>query len=79
MNEHNDNPGGPACSAGVDTRARVLHIQDVDIPELKGVDGEQWTAINNLRNRLPTWATAIISLLSFLLGIAVSYIAFLSR
>ena len=34
---------------------------------------EQWTAINQLRNRLPTWATFVISLLTFLLGATATY------
>jgi len=36
---------------------------------------EQWTAINQLRNRLPTWATFVISLLTFLLGTTATYAA----
>ena len=28
-----------------------------------------WTAINGIRNRLPNWATVVISILMFLLGI----------
>ena len=34
---------------------------------------EQWTAINQLRNRLPVWATLVISLLTFLLGATATY------
>ena len=30
---------------------------------------QQWTAINQIRNRLPPWGTAIISLLTFLCGV----------
>lgn len=34
---------------------------------------EQWTAINQLRNRLPVWATIVISLLTFFLGGSITY------
>lgn len=34
---------------------------------------DQWTAINRLRDRLPVWATVVISLLTFLLGCALTY------
>ena len=34
---------------------------------------DQWTAINQLRNRLPVWATIVISLLTFLLGATATY------
>lgn len=34
---------------------------------------DQWTAINKLRDRLPVWATLVISLLTFLLGCALTY------
>jgi len=34
---------------------------------------DQWTAINQLRNRLPAWATIVISLLTFLLGATATY------
>ena len=44
-----------------------------DIKTLQKDTTEQWTAINLLRNRLPLWATIVISLLTFLLGISVKY------
>jgi len=34
---------------------------------------EQWTAINKIMNRPPIWTTVIISLLTFLLGCALTY------
>jgi hypothetical protein len=40
---------------------------------------DQWTAINNLRNRLPTWATITISLLTFLLGCSLTFAALADR
>ncbi|MBA7608067.1 hypothetical protein ES703_15242 [subsurface metagenome] len=57
----------PQCAAGVDTRRRVI--------ELEKNDEDQWDAINQLRNRLPVWATMIISLLTFLLGCSITYAA----
>jgi len=36
---------------------------------------DQWAAINQLRNRLPNWATLVISLLMFLLGTTATYAA----
>ena len=47
-----------------------------DIKQLKKDTDEQWTAINQLRNRLPAWATIVISLLTFLLGCALTYARF---
>ena len=47
-----------------------------DITQLKKDTDEQWTAINQLRNRLPAWATIVISLLTFLLGCALTYARF---
>jgi len=43
---------------------------------LKGLENDtkdQWAAINLLRNRLPVWATIIISVLMFLLGATATY------
>jgi hypothetical protein len=39
------------------------------IGALEKSDVEQWTAINQLKNRLPVWATTVISLLTFLAGV----------
>ena len=43
------------------------------LTEREKQDEEQWDAINNLRNRLPTWATITISLLTFLLGCSLTF------
>lgn len=53
------------CKAhsGIDQKLRNLESDNV----------EQWTAINQLRNRLPVWATIVISLLTFLLGATATY------
>ena len=49
------------------------------LTEREKQDEDQWTAINNLRNRLPTWATLVISLLTFLLGCSVTLAAVANR
>lgn len=44
-----------------------------DIANLKVDKDEQWKAINELRNRLPAWATVVMSLLSGISGYAIAY------
>ncbi len=56
---------GPNCKAGVANQTRIDHLEESD--------RDQWGAINALRNRLPIWATAVISLLSFLAGGSMTY------
>ncbi len=56
------------CVVGVENKQRIISLEG-RIVDLAGVDDEQWQAINTIRNRLPAWATAIISLLTFLCGI----------
>jgi hypothetical protein len=34
---------------------------------------DQWVIIEKVQNRLPVWGTTVISLLTFLLGIVLSY------
>lgn len=43
------------------------------LKDLEDDTKDQWTAINQLRNRLPAWATIVISLLTFLLGATATY------
>lgn len=43
------------------------------LKNLEDSDKDQWTVINQLRNRLPVWATLVISILTFLLGAALTY------
>jgi len=61
------NNGAPVteCPTGVDNRRRIINLEVSD--------RDQWEAINHLQNRLPTWATLVISLLTFLLGCALTY------
>lgn len=61
----------PKCGAGIDHRRRIIKLEE---------DNEdQWKVINQLRNRPPVWATAIISLLTFLLGCSITYAALIIR
>ena len=61
----------PKCAAGVDTRRRVIRLE---------TDNEdQWNAINKLRDRLPVWATLLFSVISLLLGGALTYAALAGR
>lgn len=49
------------------------------LTEREKQDEDQWMAINALRNRLPTWATIVISLLTFMLGCSVTLAALATR
>jgi len=42
-------------------------------------DEKQWEAIERLRNRLPVWATVVISVLTFLLGGALTFAGLASK
>ena len=44
-----------------------------DIKTLKMSDEKQWKEIDGLRNRLPVWATIVISVLTFSLGATATY------
>jgi NO-binding membrane sensor protein with MHYT domain len=61
----------PACSAGVDLRRRIMYLDKEN--------DDQWKVINQLRNRLPVWATVVFGLLTFLLGASMSYAAMVGR
>ena len=50
-----------------------------DVKQLQKDTDDQWTAINLLRNRLPAWATIVISLLTFLLGCSLTYAGLAQR
>jgi hypothetical protein len=50
-----------------------------EINNLKASDAKQWEAIEQIKNRLPVWGTAIISLLTFLLGASLTYAGLVTR
>lgn len=53
------------CKEHSGVLARLVKVED---------DTEkQWTVLDKLRNRLPNWATVVISLLTFLLGVTATY------
>lgn len=54
----------PACGAGIELAQRVYGLE--------ASDRRQWEAIEKIQNRLPSWATLLISVLTFFLGIAVT-------
>ena len=61
----------PDCAAGVDLQGRVDRLEQDS--------GDQWTAINSLRNRLPVWATVVMMVLSAMIGSAFTYAAVAAR
>jgi len=54
-------------------------IHDEAIATLKKDTEAQWAAIEKLRNRLPGWATLVISLLTFALGFSLNYTVMAAR
>lgn len=56
------------CTKGVELGQRVIGLEE-NIRVNRDDHAEMWQAIDGLRNRLPTWATAVISLLTFLCGV----------
>jgi len=48
---------------------------DERLSMLEGETEKKWKVLDQLRNRLPVWATIVISLLTFLLGASVTYAA----
>lgn len=46
-----------------------------EIANLKLSDSKQWIAIEKIQTRPPIWATAVISLLTFLLGCSLTWAA----
>jgi len=59
---------GDDCTIGAVHTTEICALQAEDA-RLHAVDQEQWRAINQIKNRLPVWATLVISLLTFLCGI----------
>ncbi len=56
-----------------------IGVNEEAIETLKASDERQWQAIEKLQNRLPLWATMIISLLTFLLGCSFTYAGLIIR
>ena len=49
------------------------------ISKVEAETEKQWKVLDELRNRLPIWATIVISLLTFLLGASVTYATFVVK
>ena len=49
---------------------------DERVSKVEAETEKQWKVLDQLRNRLPAWATIVISLLTFLLGVSVTYATF---
>lgn len=56
-----------------------IGINETQIDTLKESDIKQWAAIEKLRNRLPIWATTLISLLTFFMGCTTTYAVMLTQ
>ena len=54
-------------------------IVETEVDTLKESDVKQWAAIEKLRNRLPIWATTLISLLTFFIGCTTTYAIMLAK
>lgn len=57
------------------TAEERIGVVESEVDTLKGETEKQWQAIEKLKNRLPLWATMLISVLTFALG-CVSTLAF---
>ena len=56
-----------------------LGVNEEAIRALRHSDNEQWEAIRKLQNRLPIWATTLISVLTFALGCVSTYAVMLAN
>jgi hypothetical protein len=58
---------GDTCTIGARHDAEIRALEKTTA-ELGATDKDLWTAVNLLRNRLPTWATVTIALLMGVIG-----------
>ncbi len=63
---------GETCVMGARHEAEIRALES-EAKRLHDVDQEQWTAINTIRNRLPTWATLVIGILMGLIGMLAAW------
>ncbi len=63
---------GETCVMGARHESEIAALQ-AQQERLHEVDEQQWTHINQIRCRLPTWATITISLLTFLIGVLAAW------
>lgn len=58
---------GDDCPLGAKLAAEITALQDSD--------SDQWRDIDRIKNRLPNWATLVISLLTTAVGILATIVA----
>ncbi len=56
-----------------ETTEATVAVHKEAIKTLKESDEKQWEAIERLQNRLPIWATTLISILTFAIGCVSTY------
>ncbi len=56
-----------------------IGINETKIDILEDSNEKQWQAIDELKKRLPVWATTVISLLTFFLGCTTTYAVMLVK
>ncbi len=56
-----------------ETTEATVAVHAEAIKTLKESDEKQWEAIEKLQNRLPLWATTLISILTFTIGCVTTY------
>lgn len=61
------------------TAEERISVNETEINTLQNSDEKQWLAIEKLQNRLPIWATTVISLLTFFVGCTTTYAVMLAR
>lgn len=62
------------CPIGAEMKSEVANLK-VGHQNLHEVDENQWTAINGLRNRLPVWATFLVSGLTAAVAVLATLLA----
>jgi len=50
-----------------------------EIENLKASDKLQWEAINKIQNRLPVWATLLLTVMGGVVGWALTYASLINR
>ena len=66
------------CTVGVELKQRVIAEEGRSIQNERD-HAKLWDDIDKLRNRLPIWATGVMSLLSFTCGVLGTLLAVAAR
>lgn len=59
------------CTVGATCTANITNITE-RLTTMHEVDQDQWDAINRIQNRLPVWATFVMSGLTGIIGVLVT-------